>query len=154
MRRGAPLKSNPQTHRAWQERSRRNARKRQQADPKPRSPINPLYDDCFFAAFDPNHECDGALVRCHLVPEQFLRDTLGLNAEERWHRDWWVPGCGGPTGIGGHHGRFDSLQIDVPRAELPERLERLAERYPRVDSYLTRRYGRRAPLIDRVGVGS
>jgi len=31
----------------------------------------------------------------------------------------WVPCCGGPTGIGGHHGQFDGLRLRLPRESLP-----------------------------------
>ena len=34
----------------------------------------------------------------------------------------WVRGCGGITGIGGHHGRFDSAPHDSTRLVVPRRL--------------------------------
>jgi hypothetical protein len=45
-----------------------------------------------------------------------------------WDERLWVPACGGPTGIGGHHGAYDCGRIAVPPEKLPPGLrEYLAE---------------------------
>jgi hypothetical protein len=62
--------------------------------------------------------CDGQLVRCHLIPRQLLaREGHDALIEDR---RTWVPGCGGPTGIGGHHGELDtSRKLRIPLWRIP-----------------------------------
>lgn len=52
----------------------------------------------------------------------------------------WVPACGGPTGIGGHHGRLDGLKLRIARADLPPALEQFAAEL-KLEWWLTRTYG-------------
>lgn len=92
--------------------------------------------------------CDGALIRAHLIPRQVIKRELRSmgrsEAEiERAIADprCWVPACGGPVGIGGHHGEFDGLRLRVPRSGLPEQLEVFAAEYG-LTWLLDRRYGR------------
>ena len=84
---------------------------------------------CWLGAFgfmdngDPVAKCDGRLVRCHLIPKQKIAKAGG----RVWDRRSWVWGCGGPTGVGGHHGQLDSSRtLHIPRACLPAGLEELA----------------------------
>jgi hypothetical protein len=90
--------------------------------------------------------CDGQLVKAHLIPKQRIKRELHRPLEELfgivWDERCWVPVCGGPTGIGGHHGRLDSCQLSVPRSALPEGLEAFAEEYGLVWS-LDRDFGLR-----------
>ena len=80
-------------------------------------------------------DCDGQLVKAHLIPKQTLKRELyyrlreqGMNkpaAREQatriaWDNRAWRPVCGGPTGIGGHHGMVDAKQISW--GEWPEDL--------------------------------
>jgi hypothetical protein len=66
--------------------------------------------ECFFAHLG---GCQGRLVKAHLVPKQAIRrevpkaDECGVPWDDRAWR--WM--CGGPTGIGGHHGAYDAYQI-------------------------------------------
>jgi hypothetical protein len=96
---------------------------------------------CFFAGRRGWGPCDGALIRAHLVPKRMMKRELwaALNrtlapepARDRlrdlmWDPRAWVPCCGGPTGIGGHHAVLDtpglSLAPRLRRNELPEGLE-------------------------------
>ena len=88
--------------------------------------------ECFFAHLG---GCEGRLVKAHLVPKQTLRRELRYRgtldpekpsgAVERWlheviwdERCWrWM--CGGPTGLGGHHGQYDAKQVRIPREQVP-----------------------------------
>jgi hypothetical protein len=79
--------------------------------------------------------CDGSLIRAHLIPRQDIKRALrgalpGVSREEerRWCDDTrcWVLACGGCTGLGGHHGMFDSFLLRVARSELPEGIEDFA----------------------------
>lgn len=81
--------------------------------------------------------CDGRLVRCHLIPKQMLtREKLDPTDERTW-----VPGCGGPTGIGGHHGALDSARtLRIPREALPEGLEDFCAEHG-LTWWLDREYG-------------
>lgn len=87
--------------------------------------------NCWLAQFS-NVACDGQLVRAHLIARQRLvrEVTNRLPNEEAFKVIWdervWVPACGGPTGIGGHHGQFDGCTLLVPRSGLPEGLEAFA----------------------------
>jgi hypothetical protein len=96
---------------------------------------------CFFAGRRGWGPCDGALIRAHVVPKRMMKRELWapLNREHPpmkareilggliWDPRAWVPCCGGPTGIGGHHAELDtpglSLAPRLTRAELPEGLE-------------------------------
>jgi hypothetical protein len=72
---------------------------------------------CWLAQFSAT-PCDGPLVRCHLIPRQLLtrEGHAGLIDDRRT----WVPGCGGPTGIGGHHGELDtSRKLRIPLWRIP-----------------------------------
>lgn len=81
--------------------------------------------------------CAGRLVKAHLLPKQLLRRE-GLPP---WHDAVWVPLCGGPTGIGGHHGQLDhSRTLKIPRAALPPELEAYAEKHG-LSWWLEREYG-------------
>lgn len=123
---------------------------------------------CFFAHAGP---CNGRLVRAHLIPRSYLKreyhwgivqDTNGWRplqrGEDRYdlpHRSLndlvndprsWVPCCGGPQGISGHHGALDhSRTLKLPREALPAGLEEFAaELGPRALAYLDREYGARS----------
>lgn len=88
---------------------------------------------------DPMTACEGELVRCHLIPRQVLKKA---GADVNDPRSW-VWGCGGPTGIGGHHGMLDhSKQLRLPRASLPSGIEELAYEVG-LTWWLTREYGSR-----------
>ena len=110
--------------------------------------------ECFFAHLG---GCEGRLVKAHLVPKQTLAReyqsatyraivgppggwTVGILQrslhEVLWDSRCWRWMCGGPTGIGGHHGQFDAKQIrlDEHPADLLEYLreydlEWMADRY-------------------------
>jgi hypothetical protein len=78
--------------------------------------------ECFFAHLG---GCEGRLVKAHLVPKQTLKrefrtrsvfadiPVIGEDAVDRavWDTRCWRWMCGGPTGIGGHHGAYDAYQI-------------------------------------------
>lgn len=75
--------------------------------------------------------CDGALIRAHLLPRQLLmrelRDTQAALKAIDDPRSW-VPACGGPTGCSGHHGMFDtSRTLRLPFGALPAGTVELAE---------------------------
>lgn len=100
---------------------------------------------CYLGTFgrmelgDPMPACDGKLVKCHLLPRQLLRrhriDEMAPGS--------WVWGCGGPTGLGGHHGMFDAGRtLRIPRETLPGETELLAVKAGLV-WYLDRVYGER-----------
>jgi hypothetical protein len=98
---------------------------------------------CYLGAFgrmelgDPMPRCSGELVRCHLIPRSVLRRH---NVDELAHGSW-VWGCGGPTGLGGHHGMFDvGRTLRLPREALPAATEELAMRIG-LRWYLDRHYG-------------
>ena len=101
-----------------------------------------LRNGCQLARFS-DTPCDGELVRVHLIPRQRLRKELDP-ALVSWAIHWpatWVWGCGGPTGIGGHHGELDhSRTLRIPRAALPPLLEEFAETYG-LTWWLDREYG-------------
>ena len=52
----------------------------------------------------------------------------------------WVWGCGGATGLEGHHGRFDGRKLRVERSLLPAGLEEFAAELG-LGWWLDRRYG-------------
>lgn len=73
---------------------------------------------CFFIDFPDAGPCDGRLVRAHLVKQQVL--TREGHGRRRHDPRSWVWCCGGPTGIGGHHGMLDrSLKVRIPPNMLP-----------------------------------
>ena len=117
---------------------------------------------CFFASIGP---CDGPLIRAHLLPRQLLKREfphgvvldgdqwrrLG-RGEDRYDLKYrtlqqlvddprsWVPMCGGPTGIGGHHGQFDGLRLHVHRGQLPEPFVEFCDELG-LGWYIDRQYG-------------
>lgn len=94
---------------------------------------------CWFAELDGAGECDGRLRKCHLLPAQLIKREVGAGAV--WDDPVWVWGCGGPTGIGGHHGQLDySRSLRVPRERLPAALEVWAAERG-LDWWLDREYG-------------
>lgn len=89
---------------------------------------------CFFEHLG---GCEGRLVRAHLIPKNRLRRHLlyerrlsneAINTAV-WDDRVWVPMCGGPTGIGGHHGMFDNKQIRLNYVELPTAVKEFAAEY-------------------------
>jgi hypothetical protein len=109
----------------------------------------------------PMPPCDGGLVRAHLIPKRELRSQwrlvhhrargagpveLDLSPWPKltdlyWDPRAWVPACGGPTGIGGHHGMLDhSRTLRLPREAVPEGTEELA-RLIGLTWWLDREYG-------------
>lgn len=93
---------------------------------------------CWLAQFS-EIPCDGQLRKCHLIPKQTIRREIGKRYE--WDERSWVWGCGGPTGIGGHHGMLDySRKLRIPRHALPSSLEEFAEAHG-LGWYLDRTYG-------------
>ena len=89
--------------------------------------------ECFFAHLG---GCEGRLVKAHLIPKQRIKREVrvpswdvGKYQDVIWDPRVWVPMCGGPTGIGGHHGAFDAKQIRLRRDELPEGLIEFAREY-------------------------
>lgn len=121
--------------------------------------------------------CDGALVRCHLLPRMVLKKEFPYGVIEGVDGSWrpspnrssafveglsyrslrslikdpasWVWGCGGPTGLGGHHGQFDTLRLAVLRERVPEALEVFAAELG-IAWWLDRRFGRRFEMMGRV----
>lgn len=115
---------------------------------------------CFLAQFSET-PCDGQLVRCHLLPRRELKKLWKLVHESTYataeqvaalepfltFRDLsedertWVPGCGGPVGLSGHHGELDhSRTLRVPRDRLPAGVEEIARELGFV-WYLDREFG-------------
>jgi hypothetical protein len=86
--------------------------------------------------------CDGRLVKVHLIPQQVLkRECPGVDV---WDPVFWVLGCGGPTGIGGHHGALDSSKrLRIPRRHIPAELEEVAKQL-KITWWLEEHYVRRA----------
>jgi hypothetical protein len=98
---------------------------------------------CFLGLFgrmehdDPMPRCDGRLVRCHLIPKALVQKHGG----DVWDERAWVWGCGGPTGIGGHHGMLDKARtLRLPRQSLPPGVEALAHELE-LEWWLAREYG-------------
>jgi hypothetical protein len=71
-----------------------------------------MMPECFFKHLG---GCEGRLVKAHLVPKSRLKVELNWNIQSHHGRLWdsrcWRWMCGGPTGIGGHHGAYDAYQI-------------------------------------------
>jgi hypothetical protein len=117
-------------------------------------PRHTYFPRCWFAEVlgPPAGACDGQLVRAHLVPKQALkREMGGMDGIDRatllWDARSWVWACGGPTGIGGHHGMFDCGRIAVPPEKLPPGLrEYLAELGL---EWMIERYFGRPVMVDR-----
>jgi hypothetical protein len=95
--------------------------------------------------------CDGRLVKAHLIPKQRIVREIPLRrmgvAERRrelydtvWNERCWTWMCGGPTGIGGHHGAFDAKQIRIQPWDLPPSLLEYAQEYG-LEWCLERDYG-------------
>jgi hypothetical protein len=58
-----------------------------------------------------------------------------------WDARCWVWMCGGPTGVGGHHGMLDYARtLRIPRHVLPPELEEFAVEYG-LEWSLERDYG-------------
>ena len=105
-------------------------------------------------------ECDGRLVQAHLIPKQRIRkeyprgavrqdgawvpvrrdETIGqlrragIECLSLQHLVWdprcLVLMCGGPTGVGGHHGALDySRTLRIPRVVLPPEVEEYAAEF-------------------------
>jgi hypothetical protein len=121
---------------------------------------------CFFKDRPGWGPCDGPLIRAHLIAKQIIkREVFSVLAGEHgrekarkllepyvWDERGWVPCCGGPTGIGGHHGRLDARGTRLTtlrRHELPERVEEFARELDGLvgrevfGSWLDRTYGER-----------
>lgn len=161
MERSAPLKRDTETAREFirrnqqksavslresSRRSIRDSQKRRALKP----PFNPFEYECWLKRFDPEHECEGLVVRCHLIKEQTLINSLGFTIVDAWHYDFWVPGCNGHgLAVGGHHFRLDHGLIKLDRRDLPARLERRASRDQRIAAQLDRVYGP-LPMIGAV----
>jgi hypothetical protein len=94
---------------------------------------------CFLSQFT-DRPCDGRLVKAHLIRRQVLRRLVGPQAE---HDDrTWVWSCGGPVGMGGHHGMLDYARtIRIPRERLPGALEEFVAEHPQLAYWLDREYG-------------
>lgn len=120
--------------------------KRSSRPPRPPSPINPISDPCELAPYS-EHKCEGLVVRCHIIKEQWLLDRLGLDREEANHRDFWLVGCNGiATPHGGHHLLFDRGELNIDRRDigrLRPGLEVRARQDPRIGSRLDVLYGLR-----------
>lgn len=92
---------------------------------------------CWLAQFS-EKPCDGRLRRCHLIPKQVIKREAQLSV---WDARSWVWGCGGPTGVGGHHGMLDSSRtLRIPRDRLPAGLEEFAAELG-LSWWLDRTYG-------------
>jgi hypothetical protein len=69
---------------------------------------------------DQSVDCRGLIQRCHLVPNQWLKNTLGLDPIERWHSDFWMRGCEL------HHRRQELGFVVILRHQLPSGLKQRA----------------------------
>ena len=79
---------------------------------------------------DPMPPCEGQLIRAHLIPRQLLLRSVPVEESGAIVNDsrGWVWACGGPTGVGGHHGLFDhARRLRVARCRLPVATEEMAE---------------------------
>lgn len=122
--------------------SRRRSLRRIQAQRflRPPSPLTG-YEPCALHRFDPDYDCEGLVVRAHLIKEQTLV-AMGLSIAEAWHPDFWTAACNGiGTPHGGHHFRLDQGLVRLDRRDLPSRLERRASADPRIAAQLDRLYG-------------
>lgn len=90
--------------------------------------------------------CDGRLVKVHLLKWEVIKRELPASVARELHWDTrvWVWGCGGPTGVGGHHGALDySRRLRIPRKAIPRGLEELAKKHG-LQWWLDLTYQRRA----------
>lgn len=94
---------------------------------------------CWFHGRD-DRPCEGRLVKAHLIAKQTLKREVGKSRAIVWHPAVWVWACGGITGLGGHHGRFDARQLTLQRGDLPPALEHFADDW-NLSWWLTRTYG-------------
>lgn len=99
--------------------------------------------DCYLAAHghmekgDPVPPCEGRLVRCHLIDQQLL-NKMGL---ETGDPDTYVLGCGGMTGLTGHHGMLDtSKRLRLRVEDLPAEVLDFAARH-NLMPWLEKKYG-------------
>lgn len=102
---------------------------------------------CWFASLPGAGPCDGRLVKCHLIRRQTIRREAGREHEKDPRS--WVWGCGGITGIGGHHGMLDWAGVRclrVPRDRLPGNLEVFAAEVG-LTWWLEREYGLRPETV-------
>jgi hypothetical protein len=129
---------------------------------------------CFFKGWPGAGPCDGALIRAHLLPRQLLKrefpqgvafcdergrwvdargefaydDDKGLRMRSLRElcddENAWIPCCGGPMGVSGHHGMLDtSRKLRIPREKVPVKVEAFAEALG-LGWYIDRTYGERA----------
>lgn len=90
--------------------------------------------------------CDGYLVRAHLIKKQTIRREVGPEHVYIWDDRVWVPACGGPTGVGGHHGQLDfSRSLRIPRDAIPVMVEEFAAEHGLL-WWLSREYGPREEM--------
>jgi hypothetical protein len=85
--------------------------------------------ECWLARFA-DTPCEGRLVRAHLLPRQLLLRELPAERSAAAISDprSWVWGCGGISGLGGHHHQLDcSRTLRVPWEALPSGLLELAD---------------------------
>lgn len=79
--------------------------------------------------------CSGRLIKAHLIPKEFLKRELRARfggtvpRAVLWDPRVWVPMCGGPVGLSGHHGKVDGKQLRIPRRMLPPELEEFAREH-------------------------
>lgn len=103
-----------------------------------------IHPDCFLGVHGfMRHPkpCTGRLVRCHLIPKQVIKR---VDPQAVWDPRSFVPGCGGLTGVGGHHGELDlSRSLRLSRDVLPEGLEEFAAELG-LGWWLAREYGERS----------
>ena len=101
--------------------------------------------NCFLArhgVFEGGHmpNCQGRLVRAHLIPQRLLRVT-GISQELWWSDPLWVWACGGISGSSGHHGHLDSSRrLRLLRDSIPRATERFADAHG-LTWYLDREFG-------------
>jgi hypothetical protein len=108
---------------------------------------------CWFREISGAGRCEGSLVRCHLISKdrlkkEFPKGVCFLDGE--WVRVHpklpemalngtfrslhallndprvFVWGCGGLSGLAGHHGQADGYKLPISRSALPQALEEYA----------------------------
>ena len=122
--------------------------------------------ECWLAPFS-NKPCEGGLFKVHLIEKQVIRkafpkgafkiDGMWISARraeylegfdpdfrtlKKMQDDYrcWVYGCGGWSGIQGHHGHLDGYKLTIPRAWLPPAVEEYAAETG-LAGWLDHRYG-------------
>ena len=98
------------------------------------SPYNPK---CWLAEHGrfengPMPPCEGRLVKVHLLKQEVIKRELSAEVAKLllWDPRVWVWGCGGPMGISGHHGAFDtSKRLRIPRSAISADLEELCKQH-------------------------